>query len=550
MKRSIKKQVNRSRGSSMYKSEFSVASTARTPLLSLLITIVALGSEANGRQFDGPTQVVTVYFAGTLLKSDTVFHFGGRGPKGDQSVPELLQYLYHDQDVSAPNQHKIWVDGIGDMAKHGFLSGVFDAGLAARHANNCKIDSYPTDPWDPRKKTIRFRSAWGVHLAGFECWDYRLHEALDTNKEKDLFKIMSANPNSPIILNILGHSRGGILAMMLAHKVSKLQRRYHSKGDLVAEYEKFKKINIITFDPVPGNPDEIGLYDETTQKFVKSHEYFNLSPRVSNYVGFYAKDERQNIFEAVIPHHSPETKVWLLALNGAHQTLVGNPRKDGHEYDKSTSQDFSGRGLSSQLDESASDVAKVTNIIARELLKTKEWGSVKFHTNWRFGGNYHSRDPCKNEQECERYFLDKYQSQAKMPMDTRALMRSVAHPGYTVKIPPFDIPIDGIISEGGLQAYSYSYFLCGPRVTKRGKQLNGYQSWGDEPHYFADDREYGKCTFKAINYGKRTVLHSVPLIEKPSPHKYDNSGITDKSAVEVCKKLVELTNLHWKWNCK
>ena len=309
-----------------------------TTLLLLLIMLVVFVPNAYEAQYNGPIQVITVYFAGTILRSDTVFHYGGGTPNGKKSAPELLQYLYHDQDCSDPNQHKIWVDGIGN-------DHLLDARLAARNANRCRIRSFPPSPWDPTKKTIQFqRSGWFdalYHTAGFECWDYRLHEALDTNATTDLFRIMDANRTSPIILNIVGHSRGGILAMMLADKVSKLQRRYDATSELMPEYERFLKINILNFDAVPGNPDQIGLIDESSHKFVNSHEYFNLSPRVTNYVGFYAKDERQNLFEAVIPHHTPKTKSWHLAFNGAHQTLVGNPRKDGHKYNDLASQDYS-----------------------------------------------------------------------------------------------------------------------------------------------------------------------------------------------------------------
>ena len=507
----------------MRKTIFSAVRSFTTTVALLLVMLVAFVSNGYGEQYDGPTQVITVYFAGTLLKSDTVFHYGGGTPKGTQTIPELLQYLYHDQNVSDPNQHKIWVRGIGNTDK-----GPLDAGLAARHANDCRIHSYPTDPWDPTKTTIKFRSAWGVHLAGFECWDYRLHEALDTNRTTDLFHIMDANRNSPIILNILGHSRGGILAMMLAHKVSKLQRRYNSTGDLKPEYSKFLKINIITFDPVPGNPNEIGLFDNISHKFMKSHEYFKLSPRVSNYVGFYAKDERQNLFEAVIPHHTTETKSWLLALNGAHQTLVGNPRKDGHKYDPLASQDYSRvltvgsiDGYHSTEDTSATDVGIVTSIIARELLSTADWGHVRFKTSWRSnhpGLHYGSANCEDNERNCARYFMDRYTSHVNMSMETRSVMRSVTNPRHSVIIP-----------EGGLQAWDFTANQCSIRIT-------------NHPQFSTHGTEHGKCTFKV---GADGDLEHVSLIDR-SPD-LSGSGITDETAEEVCQRLVEFTNLPW--NC-
>jgi hypothetical protein len=90
------------------------------------------------RVFNGPTQVVTVYFAGTLLKDDTLLRFNQPGEDksylpGQSFVPELLQYLFHNQDDSDPNQHKIFVDGIGNDE----IGLGLDAALAAQYANHC-----------------------------------------------------------------------------------------------------------------------------------------------------------------------------------------------------------------------------------------------------------------------------------------------------------------------------------------------------------------------------------------------------------------------------
>jgi hypothetical protein len=491
----------------------------------LLLLLLVFVFNAYAAQYNGPTQVITVYFAGTILRSDTVFHYGGGTPQGQNSVPELLQYLFHDQDCSDPNQHKIWVDGIGN-------DNLLDVRLAARNANHCRIKSFPPSPWDPTKKTIEFqRSGWftGVyHTAGFECWDYRLHQALDTNPTTDLFSIMDANRTSPIILNIVGHSRGGILAMMLADKVSKLQRRYDSTGELIPEYERFLKINILNFDAVPGNPDQIGLIDESSHKFVKSHEYFNLSPRVTSYVGFYAKDERQNLFEAVIPRHTPKTKSWHLAFNGAHQTLVGNPRKDGHKHNALGSQDYSKpitigsiSGYHSAFDTAASDVGVVTSIIARELLSTADWGHVKFNTSWRSnhpGLPYGSANCEDNEQACAQYFMNKYTSHMNMSLETRSVIRRVTNPRHSFLIP-----------EGGLQAWNFATNRCDIRI------INHAQ-------FSAHGTENGKCTFKV---GANGELEHVSLIDRS--RDLSGSGITDKTAAEVCQELVELTGLPW--NC-
>jgi hypothetical protein len=508
----------------MRRALFRTIPTLSVAIASSLVAVTGSPTGAEGTQFGGATQVVTVYFAGTLLKSNTVFHYGGGTPEGTRAIPELLQYLYNDQDVSGPNQHKIWVDGIGDDTK-----GPLDAGLAARQANRCMIGSVERDPWDPLKQAIRFQSGFGFHLAGFECWDYRLREALDTNRVTDLFRITDKNRNSPVILNIMGHSRGGILAMMLAHKVSGLQRRYSPTGDLVPESTRFSRINIMTFDPVPGNPDEIGLLDLRAHKFVKSHEYFSLSPKVSHYVGFYAKDERQNLFEAVVPHHTPSTKSWLLPLNGAHQTLVGNPRRDGHKYHALASQDY-GKVIAlgsigshhSDEDAAAKDVGIVTSIIARELLNTADWGHVRFKTSWRSdhpGLHYGAANCENNEQGCARYFIERYVSQTSMPVETRAVMRRVTNPRHSA-----------VIQEGGLQGWDFGTNKCSIRI------INHAQ-------FEAHGTDHGKCTFRA---GVDGSLRHVSLLDR-SPD-LSGSGITDMAAEEVCTRLVDLTKLPW--NCR
>jgi hypothetical protein len=182
-------------------------------------------NDSSERVFNGPTQVVTVYFAGTLLKDDTLLQFnqpGETGLYGQSFVPELLQYLFHNQDDSDPDQHKIFVDGIGNDEM-----GSLDAALAAQHANHCfqppwpfTGDQWQVDPWDPTRNRPHFwstdRPFLGIRSAGYECWDFRLREAMDSGDHSaenpyvpqdqytlDLLDILNDHPNSKIILNIL-----------------------------------------------------------------------------------------------------------------------------------------------------------------------------------------------------------------------------------------------------------------------------------------------------------------------------------------------------------
>lgn len=121
-------------------------------------------------------------------------------------------------------------------------------------------------------------------------------------------------------INLIGHSRGGVAAIMCAHELEYLF--------------PYATLNIFAIDPVPG-------------PFTLSIEMVKLAGTVKNYVGVYAVDETSNGFNGVVPwckyngsyidplelteaddrHHVPNYH--LIYAPGRHGTVAGNRTKDG-----------------------------------------------------------------------------------------------------------------------------------------------------------------------------------------------------------------------------
>ncbi len=134
------------------------------------------------------------------------------------------------------------------------------------------------------------------------------------------------------ILNLVGHSRGGVLAMTTARAAV-----------IATDVEpKIEKINILAYDPVPGCGDPIGRLGSS----------FKLPSKVSQYVALYAKHHMQFSFEPVIPEReSASTTMWMSVIPGSHTDLVA--------------------ALSYRY-----DVAAVGQAIGEQLLSSPNWGSV------------------------------------------------------------------------------------------------------------------------------------------------------------------------------
>jgi hypothetical protein len=101
----------------------------------------------------------------------------------------------------------------------------------------------------------------------------------------------------PNVVNMVAHSRGGVVAIMAAHLLYSIHRK--------------AKVRIFAIDPVPGTG---GL----TSEMVK------LPPNVTNYVGVYALDETSGGFNALIPRP---------LFNGSYidPLVAGNGTSDGSD---------------------------------------------------------------------------------------------------------------------------------------------------------------------------------------------------------------------------
>lgn len=108
----------------------------------------------------------------------------------------------------------------------------------------------------------------------------------------------------PDQVNIVGWSRGGISAHMLANAMADDPQLAHVP------------VNIFAIDPVPGINN------------LQPHR-LHLRTNVKEYVGFFSRDERSKGFACVIPSTYPDTRVHIFPLPGRHATLVGNASADG-----------------------------------------------------------------------------------------------------------------------------------------------------------------------------------------------------------------------------
>ena len=286
------------------------------------ITLVAedekgtIGSIVFHLTVNEPINVVTIYFCGTGLTEDWWDPHKAVAWNGLSGfwVPELVATLNHIQiveDDSIYNQHKFIVDGIGAGVKVPIIDLIaqgFPSGNAIRGWNEC------------------------------------------LNEAKTHLGEVTSNHIGSIKLNVVGFSRGGILAMMMAKEAEQLDR--------------VTDINMICFDPVPGDTK------------VKTGNYV-LNEKVRNYIGFYAKDERTNLFDPVIPNHSPSsTKIWLVRMPGSHETMVGNSQQDGHSIA------FYNPVINGKFSDKLLVVSWITKVISIELLGSLDWGSIQFEWTW------------------------------------------------------------------------------------------------------------------------------------------------------------------------
>lgn len=262
-------------------------------ILSMLLATLTVVANAQTDE-----QVVTIYFAGTNMTQE---YWNEAQFLHPFSEPETIATLYKQQ-VDGDNHHKIILDG-------------FEWLEAALPDWSGKFSEAHSD----------------------------LEEVVDNFSEE----VSDSCDLAPcIVLNLVGFSRGGASTLHFAHTIS-------NEEDYTELKSKIKRINILNFDPVPGDA-------------FMGAEVFNLPDGVE-YLGFYSVDERTQFFAPVFP--TPAAAYYdAFTVPGSHETMVGNIYMGGH------------RGL---LDlgkvEAIRVVSSVLKIVATEVLGSSDWGHVRFN---------------------------------------------------------------------------------------------------------------------------------------------------------------------------
>ena len=279
----------------------------------LALAVLLFIAAGNASAEDG---VVTMYFCGTTMS----------GSDWNPSIcsfrrPETVAYLHKQQmdHISGyPFQYKTIIDGIG-------VGGPLDIIWAASPSLDLGV------------------------LSG-RGWAKVLEEGIDY-----LDSIVTTTVE-PFILNLVGFSRGGVSVMHLAHEVC---------NNPAYEYinNRIKHINMIVFDPVPGDA------------FLNAR-IFNLPGKVNSYIGLYALDERTFLFYPVLPL-SMTPLTFMFSVPGSHETMVGNTQKDGH----------SGLFDSPHDDFSLGRLPWILKVFATEILGSSDCGHVRFFPalDWYWG---------------------------------------------------------------------------------------------------------------------------------------------------------------------
>jgi hypothetical protein len=270
------------------------------PKIILAILLASCFMATSARADD---QVVTIYFAGTTMDIGMWRHSSSPFAR-----PETVATLHHFQKVAPeyPNHHKGFVDGFQGIS----------AAIADWELNFMKADHI-------------------LYPVTHHC----------------------AEDEACITLNLVGFSRGAVSTMHFAHRID--------TSDLYIDIKKaIKKINILVFDPVPG---DMSMHQEN----------FTLPGNVE-FLGFYAEDERSLLFAPVFPNAAENQNypVDYFLVPGSHETMVGNTRKNGHggyPWPLNQLNDFDDKNLG--------HVSRALKIVATEILGSSDWGHVRFATD-------------------------------------------------------------------------------------------------------------------------------------------------------------------------
>ena len=268
-------------------------SVGQMKLMSATVLVLAmqLGIAANA---GAETYVYTIYF-------------GGTGQTADQWDPEeslwgtpnllgMLNQLHQDVTVisSRGGVEKTY------RHKHTFITGV--------GGPPCTLGYDLLQKADP-------------HGLGCRTWTRTLDDAMDWLDYKINIDVSKPLTSDKVYVNFVGHSRGAVSALWFLDWVSE-----------EAALDSIDEIKIIALDPVPGMALHKNNYDKRYEDVTHiGWDAFSLSNRLTKYVAIYVKDERTVKFAGIVPHFNKEATEWLMYdLRGAHQSIVGNGRKDGH----------------------------------------------------------------------------------------------------------------------------------------------------------------------------------------------------------------------------
>lgn len=259
------------------------------------------GGAGNGGNRGSSNQVLTLYFGGTGMTVDMWQRTASKFERAE-TVATLHEFQRIAPDY--PNHHKGFING--------FPGGLFNPGDVA---------------WAEQTDL-------GMRILGRVIRDTGCQGVC-------------------ITLNLVGFSRGAVSTMHFANKLRN-SPEYTDLGEQVGD------VNILAFDPVPGDPGGFDGIDG---------ENLNLPPGTS-YVGFYAEDERSTLFHAAfpaIPANDPaDPLVAFFVVPGAHETMVGSTYVNGHRA-SSGNDDINLRRLSITL-----------RRFATELMGSSSWGHVRF----------------------------------------------------------------------------------------------------------------------------------------------------------------------------
>lgn len=299
------------------------------------------GMAAEPEEDPSPRVVATFYFGGTFGEA-TLWTYGS----SPWITPALWESMFH-------------------YAKH--TSGDLDNGIKYYHYYIRGVAAGLGAVQGDRPHCLGNDRGWvQVHAEALGYWSDLLEE-LD-----------AAGDDSLIIVNSVGQSRGGVSSIRFPQEIA----GYDAPDSWV---DRIAWINVIATDPV-FDENIPCLYGGT---LYTNYKYYMLPEKVRNYFGLYAEDERAADFAPIVPFKRDyyDTRMYLFAVPGTHQTLVGNYEKDGHRPKRVLHAFDSRPPLSRSFKWSSAPEPKWQNLqyavtyMVLELFSTYDFGFTEFDTS-------------------------------------------------------------------------------------------------------------------------------------------------------------------------